>query len=168
LNRAVALKPFCSRAARSRTIAIASGIDESLTRAVVDDFRRRFVPQGKIAWIVGTSEVAVAVGDSAEAKQAVAAIGPAELPGVGIEDIGAGRLILVDCAPGQKRNFASCLAALARIFCLPETALVFVNAYRTRSDLATCTSPPWKTAAWFADEPGHYIEFNGGQFFSRR
>lgn len=147
---------------------IASNIHDPLIRAVVHDFLKRFVPQGQIAWIVGASEDFATIGETAKAQKVIATIARADLPSIGIQDIGGGRLILVDRALGHRPNFASCCKTLAQIFGLAETELVFVNAYRTRSDLANCALPPWGTVAWFADEPDHYIDFNGGRFWPRR
>ena len=90
-------------------------------------------------------------------------LGANELPSVGIEEQLTGRAILIDTERRCGALDAARRTAIEHKLRSVGVQLVFVCAFRARSDLAAVAEPPWQTVAWFSDEPDHYIEFNSGR-----
>jgi adenine-specific DNA-methyltransferase len=52
---------------------------------------------------------------------------------------------------------------LNRVFRVSGFGLVLVNAFGSRRELQELfVELPWRTSAWFADEPDHMIHFDSG------
>jgi hypothetical protein len=143
-------------------------IQDPLIQAVVSEFCRRLSPRGQIAWIAETGSKVVLVHVSTRARMATAAIASRDLPSVGIEEANPWRLILIDAVSTRGAMDETRRRTLARKLRRPGLGLIFVSAFQTRADLTILAKPPWGTVAWFADEPDHFIEFNGGRIRSRR
>lgn len=141
-------------------------IDDPLIRAIVLEFHRKFANRGGIAWVVDSSGKLVFASSSPVAQRVAASVPPIELPNVGVEDIESRRLILIDAVNVRGVIDHDRRMALARQPSFGAIELVFVSAFRSRSELALMSKPPWGTSAWFANEPDHSIEFNGGRMKS--
>jgi hypothetical protein len=72
-------------------------------------------------------------------------------------------LVLVDVARMRGQMTTERRDALNRMFRVGSFALVLVNAFASRRELQELfVEPPWRTSAWFTDEPGHMIHFDTG------
>lgn len=140
--------------------AIPSAVNP-ITRAVILEFGQRFAPQGEIAWVAESASAVNFVHTSHRMRHALAAIQSRDFPTVAIDESGSGRLILVDVAAVRGAMGESRRTLLARTLGHTARELIYVNAFRRRSDLATLARAPWGTVAWFADEPDHFIVFDG-------
>lgn len=137
-------------------------IQDSLIRAVVSEFRRRLAPRGHIAWIAEAGSEVALLSDSLRASVATSALSAFDLPNVGIEEASSCRLILIDATSARSPIDDNRREMLQRKLGIAGLELVFVSAFRSRSELARLAVPAWGTRAWFADEPDHFIEFDGG------
>ena len=138
------------------------GIQDPLVLAVVSEFRRGFARRGQLAWVVDTGPELAFVSMSPLARCVTASVSLIDLPNVGIEESESRRLILIDAASAHGALDENRRKMLALKIGRPALELVFVTAYRDRSELTLLTELPWGTTAWFKNEPGHFIDFNGG------
>lgn len=131
-------------------------------RAVLEKFRPRFVPRGRVVWDGGVTDKA-----TQNSRRRFLALGlcwppPQEIPDVVICDQKRRRLVLVDVAGRRGQMTAQRCESLKRMFYGSGLQLVLVNAFKSRRELQEISFDfPWWTSAWFADEPEHMIHFDG-------
>lgn len=133
-----------------------------LQRAVLEKFRPRFIPRGRVVWDGGVTDEATQI-----SRRRFFALGlcwppTPEIPDVVIYDQERRRLILIDVAGRHGQMTTKRCETLKRMFHGSGLQLVLVNAFTSRRELQEIFFDfPWWTSAWFADEPEHMIHFDG-------
>jgi type II restriction enzyme len=137
----------------------------AVVRAVLEAFRPRFIPQGRVVWVNEVCKPAIDVSDDDVRELGLKRSQRRQFPNVVLHDKERGWLVLID-VPGIRRPMSGKRCdALSRAFGAGGLSLVFVNAFKSRRELQELLAePPWGTSAWIANEPRHMIHFNGPKF----
>lgn len=91
---------------------------------------------------------------------------PGRLPNLVIHHEMGCRLVLIDVAKLQGLIDARRREALSKVFRRCGAGLIFVSAFSSRREfLEFVDEPAWETVVWFADEPNHFVYFDGRVLF---
>jgi adenine-specific DNA-methyltransferase len=144
------------------------GVENEVVKQVLLAFRARFTPGGRVLWVSEGSE------PTFTSKGGLRDLGVRvrqhrDLPSVVIHAPKKGRLFLIDVASLRGPMTLERREALADVFRECGVGLIFVNAFRSRSELEDSLSEfPWETVVWFAQEPDHLVHFDGRRLFGPR
>jgi adenine-specific DNA-methyltransferase len=140
-------------------------LQNAVVRAVLEEFRPRFIPQGLVLWVNEARKPAIDVSDEDVRELGLKRGQRRQLPNVVLHDKERGWLVLIDVPGIRGPMSAKRRDALRRAFGAGGFTLVAVNAFKSRLELQELLAePPWGTSAWIADEPDHMIHFNGPKF----
>jgi hypothetical protein len=152
------LRKMGAHKAKSRTqkSAPVSTAADKLARAIIEDFRAHFVPDGLLVHAGGAAD-----------KRTLASLGVADgagskMPDVVLYDRKRGLLFLVESITSHGLFDEKRRAELARLFARSKAGIVYVTAFPNRDAMVGHLERiDWETVAWAADEPSHLIHFNG-------
>ena len=134
----------------------------TLAESFIGEFVPRFAPGGKLVYVRGGNDPC----DGAALQNLGMDVDlPRIMPDLIFHDAARDWLLIVECASGKRLIDEMRLEELHRIFSQAKPDLVYVTAFPGRSAMASYPNHvAWGTHAWFADEPGHMIHFNGSRF----
>lgn len=131
-------------------------------RAVLEKFRPRFVPRGRVVWAGGASDEVTQVFRRRFSTLGLRWPPSREIPDIVIHDQTRRWLFLVDVAGLRGQMTVKRCESLKQMFHGSGLRLVLVNAFGSRRELQELFIDfPWWTSAWFANEPEHMIHFDG-------
>jgi hypothetical protein len=156
--------------ANGETRKLAAGPSSIITKAVVEEFSRRFLANPGVIFLSESGNKVVERDD--RLAQAVGLTIPADryLPDVLLVDLGPQRPLLVfvevvatdgPITASRKQAFLE----ITRAAGFPDSSIAFVTAYLDRSQAAFRKTAPelaWNSFAWFAAEPDHIVAFRQG------
>ena len=146
-------------------IELSAGGQNTLIRAIVEEFAPRFVRTPKILLLGDAANKEIISDESAMAKLGVVLLQRGKAPDVLIHDAKRDWLIIIEAVTShgpvdQKRK-----NELTDLFAKARPGLVFVTAFPdSKTYCRFCSSIAWETEVWIADAPDHMIHFNGERF----
>jgi len=141
---------------RKQKSAPVSTVADKLERAITEDFRAHFVPEGLLLHAGGAADKRTL------ASLGVAARARSKMPDVVLYDRKRGLLFLVESITSHGLFDEKRRARFARLFARSKAGLVYVTAFASREAMVgSLERIDWETVAWAADEPSHLIHFNG-------
>jgi hypothetical protein len=139
---------------------VKSFVRDPVLRAVLELFQPRFVPEAHLVWLIEEeTPVAPLVDDLA--NSGMYPISTCELPNVVFYERQSDRFVFVDVATIRGQMTSSRCAIIKRLFVERDSQIIPVNAFADRRAFRGDADLPWSSAAWFADEPDHLIQFDG-------
>ena len=156
------------------TRRMAPGPSSTISKAVVEEFAKRYLTNPAVLWISESGAKVVARDDELAAQLKLKISADRNLPDIILVDLGDGKghgLLLVfvevvatDGPITTQRQDA--LLAIATDAGFPKERVAFVTAYLDRSHAAfkkTVAELAWRSFAWFAAEPEHLIVLHDGR-----
>jgi adenine-specific DNA-methyltransferase len=146
-------------------IELSAGGQNTLIRAIVEEFAPRFVRSPKVLLLGDAANKEIISDVSAMTKLGVVLPQRGKAPDVLIHDAKRDWLIIIEAVTShgpvdQKRK-----NELAHLFTSARPGLVFVSAFPDRKTFTKFhASIAWETEVWIADAPDHMIHFNGERF----
>lgn len=142
-----------------------NGPSAVITKAVVEDFSRRFLREPAVLFISDSGEKIVARDEQLAAQIGLEIQADRNLPDVILVDVMSGRerLIFVEVVATDGAITPQRQQALAAVACKAKFSagsVFFVTAFADRATAAFRKLAPdlaWDTFAWFASEPAHLI-----------
>jgi hypothetical protein len=152
------------------TRRLAAGPSSVITKAVVEEFSRRFLVRGGVIFLSESGNKVVARDE--ELARAIGLTIPADryLPDILMVDLGPKQALLVfvevvasdgPITAARKEAFLK----ITRVAGFPDRQVAFVTAYLDRGQPAFRKTVPelaWNSFAWFASEPDHLVVFREG------
>lgn len=143
------------------------GIRNALLNEVLGAFYLHFTSGGRVLWVTEDNDPILA-SRQVLSELGVSLLRPRSLPSVVIYFTQRGLLVLIDVAELRGLMTSKRREALMKVFGGCRVELIFVSAFRSRSEFQeSLTEPPWGTVVWFADEPDHLVYFNDGSLLGR-
>lgn len=155
------------------TRRMAPGPSSTISKAVVEEFAKRYLARPAVLWISESGAKVVSRDDELAAQLKLKISADRNLPDIILVDLGDNKghgLLLVfvevvatDGPVTTQRQEA--LLAIATDAGFPKERVVFVTAYLDRSHAAfkkTIAELAWRSFAWFAAEPEHLIVLYDG------
>jgi hypothetical protein len=156
--------------ANGETRKLAAGPSSIITKAVVEEFSKRFLANPGVIFLSESGNKVVERDD--RLAQAVGLTIPADryLPDILLVDLGPQHPLLVfvevvatdgPITASRKQAFLE----ITRAAGFPDSSIAFVTAYLDRSQAAFRKTAPelaWNSFAWFAAEPDHIVAFRQG------
>ena len=136
-------------------------IQDEMCRNVLHEFVPRFAPTSKLVWlsvdgrapiVALTEELPIAVAKSSKWGC---------MPNVILNDHDRHRRIAIDVYSLIGQFCAQRHTILEHLLREDEFELILVNAIAKRQEFVDFAEIPWSTIVWFANEPNHFIHFNG-------
>jgi len=146
-------------------IELSAGGQNTLIRAIVEEFTPRFVRSPKVLLLGDAANKEIISDEQTMAKLGVVLPQRGKAPDVLIHDAKRDWLIIVEAVTShgpvdQKRK-----NELTEIFSNARPGLVFVSAFPDRKTFTKFHAAiAWETEVWIADAPDHMIHFNGERF----
>lgn len=146
-------------------IGLSAGGQNTLIRAIVEEFTPRFVRGAKVL-LLGDAAIKEIISDAVALEKLGIIMPPrGKAPDVLIHDSKRDWLIVIEAVTShgpvdQKRK-----NELTDLFASARPGLVFVSAFPDSKTYGRfCTAIAWETEVWIADAPDHMIHFNGERF----
>ena len=156
--------------ANKETRTLAPGPSSIITKAVVEDFARRFLIKPAVLWLSESGNKVVARDDKLAAAIGLKIEADKNLPDLILADLGAADPLLVfvevvatDGAVTPRRRAA--LLALTDAAGFPHSQVAFVTAYEDRDSAGfrrTVSGLAWGSFAWFRSEPAQIVVLRDG------
>lgn len=153
------------RIASGKEILITPGEHSELIKAIIEDFRPRFVPDGELIYAGDTGEKMGYFNKDLLLELGVEVNSHGKMPDVVIYYPEKEWLILIESVTshgpvdGKRHN------ELEKLFANSKVGIVYVTAFPNRSLMARYLNDiAWETEVWVADSPSHLIHFNGVRF----
>ena len=146
-------------------IELSAGGQNTLLRAIVEEFSPRFVRSPKILLLGDAANKEIISDETRMAALGVVLPQRGKAPDVLIHDPTRDWLIIIEAVTShgpvdQKRK-----NELSKIFSTARPGLVFVSAFPDRKTFTKFQAAiAWETEVWIADAPDHMIHFNGERF----
>jgi adenine-specific DNA-methyltransferase len=146
-------------------IELSAGGQNTLIRAIVEEFAPRFVRSPKVLLLGDAANKEIISDEHAMAKLGVVLPQRGKAPDVLIHDTQRDWLIVIEAVTShgpvdQKRK-----NELTKLFAKARPGLVFVSAFPDRKTFTKFHAAiAWETEVWIADAPDHMIHFNGERF----
>ena len=147
------------------TIQLSAGGQNSLIRAIVEEFVPRFILSPQVLLLGDAANKEIISDDAGLVALGIMLPQRGKAPDVLIHDAGRDWIIVVEAVTShgpvdQKRK-----NELTQIFASARHGLVFVSAFPDRKSFSRFqASIAWETEVWIADAPDHMIHFNGERF----
>lgn len=155
----------CVRMPDGAVIELSAGGQNTLIRAIVEEFAPRFVRSPKILLLGDAANKEIISDESTMASLGVVLPQRGKVPDVLIHDTQRDWLIIIEAVTShgpvdQKRK-----NELNHLFAKSRPGLVFVSAFPDRKTFTKFHAAiAWETEVWIADAPDHMIHFNGERF----
>lgn len=147
------------------SVYLSAGGQNTLIRAIVEEFTSRFVRQPKILLLGDAANKEIVSDRSAMIDLGIALSERGKAPDVLIHDTKRDWLVVVEAVTShgpidqKRKNELNDLLGRAR------PGLVFVSAFPDRRTFTKFhASIAWETEVWIADAPDHLIHYNGVRF----
>ncbi len=146
-------------------IELSAGGQNTLIRAIVEEFAPRFVRSPKVLLLGDAANKEIISDEKTMAKLGVFLPERGKAPDVLIHDTQRDWLIIIEAVTShgpvdQKRK-----NELTALFAKARPGLVFVTAFPdSKTYCRFCSNIAWETEVWIADAPDHMIHFNGERF----
>lgn len=146
-------------------IELSAGGQNTLIRAIVEEFAPRFVRSPKVLLLGDAANKEIISDEKTMAKLGVVLPERGKAPDVLIHDTQRDWLIIIEAVTShgpvdQKRK-----NELTGLFAKARPGLVFVTAFPdSKTYCRFCSNIAWETEVWIADAPDHMIHFNGERF----
>jgi len=156
------------------TRRMAPGPSSQISKAVVEEFARRFLPAPAVLWLSESGAKIVARDDELAARIKLKIASDRNLPDIILVDLGDGKrsdvlLVFIEVVATDGPVTTQRRGALLKIATdagFQEQNLAFVTAYLDRSHTAfkkTVAELAWNSFAWFAAEPQDLMILRGGK-----
>lgn len=148
-----------------KEVTLSPGGQNSLIRAIVEEFCSRFVPGGQVLY-VGDAEEKFAIWDERALESAGVRPDPhGKMPDVIVRDANRDWLIVVEAVTSHGPVDSKRRQELAEIFRETTLGVLYVSAFASRAALSEFISDiSWETDVWLEDAPTHLIHFDGEHF----
>ena len=146
-------------------VTLSPGGQNSLIRAIVEEFCSRFVPGGQVLY-VGDAEEKFAIWDERALESVAVRPDPhGKMPDVIVRDASRDWLIVVEAVTSHGPVDSKRRQELAEIFRETTLGVLYVSAFASRAALSEFISDiSWETDVWLEDSPTHLIHFDGERF----
>jgi hypothetical protein len=148
-----------------RAVTISPGGQNSLIRAVVEEFCPRFAPNGIVVYIGDARNKFLHLEADYLQRLGVTIPAPAKIPDVVVHHTGKSWLLLIEAVTSAGPVDGKRRRELKELFAGCKAGLVFVTAFGTRHAMRSFLPQiSWETEVWIAEAPDHLIHFNGERF----
>ena len=146
-------------------VTLSPGGQNSLIRAIVEEFCSRFVPGGQVLY-VGDAEEKFAIWEGSALESAGVRPDPhGKMPDVIVRDASRDWLIVIEAVTSHGPVDSKRRQELAEIFRETALGVLYVSAFVSRAALSEFISEiSWETDVWLEDSPTHLIHFDGERF----
>jgi hypothetical protein len=156
------------------TRRMAAGPSSVISKAVIEEFARRYLKNPAVLWISESGAKIVARDDELAAQLKLKISADRNLPDIILVDLGDGKnggmlLVFIEVVATDGPVTSQRQEALLKIATeagFPEKRVAFVTAYLDRSHGAfkkTVSELAWRSFAWFAAEPAHLLVLYEGK-----
>ncbi len=156
------------------TRRMTSGPSSVISKAVIEEFARRYLRNAAVLWISESGAKVVARDDELAGQLGLRISADRNLPDIMLVDLGDERapgivLVFVEVVATDGPITAQRQEALLKIATaagFPAARVAFVTAYLDRSHAAfkkTVSELAWRSFAWFAAEPEHLLVLHDGK-----
>ncbi len=147
---------------QGQDVHLTTGEHGALVQAVVEEFVPHLTPDAEVIHINADSPGTVYWSRNAPQWLALDPALHDKLPDIALYSESRGQLFLIDTAANRGPINARRRADLEEIFSQAPAELVYFTVFSSRnSAVDQLDEIAWETRVWFADEPTHYIYFNG-------
>ncbi|MCH7228988.1 BsuBI/PstI family type II restriction endonuclease [Haloferula sp. A504] len=146
-------------------IEISAGGQNTLIRAIVEEFAPRFVRSPKVILLGDAANKEIISDDATMKELGICLPQRGKAPDVLVHDIQRDWLVIIEAVTShgpvdQKRK-----NELTDLFAKVRPGLVFVSAFPDRRTFTKFHAAiAWETEVWIAETPDHMIHFNGERF----
>ena len=147
------------------SIQLSAGGQNTLIRAIIEEFTPRFVQSPKVLLLGDAANKEIICDDEALTELGIVLPKRGKAPDVLIHDAKRDWLIVIEAVTShgpvdQKRK-----NELTILFASARSGLVFVTTFPDRRTFTKFHAAiAWETEVWIADAPDHMIHFNGERF----
>jgi hypothetical protein len=153
------------RIAEGKEITLSPGEHSQLIRAIIEDFRAYFLPDGQLIYAGDTGDKLGHFDVQGLADLGVEIDRHGKMPDVVLYDARRMWLLLVEAVTSSGPVDGKRHAELHRLFGPSKAGIVYVTAFPNRALMQRYLSEiAWETEVWIADAPSHLIHFNGEKF----
>jgi adenine-specific DNA-methyltransferase len=146
-------------------ISLSPGGQNELIKDIVEQFRVRFTPGGKVLYVGDAGSKLLVFEEEAFAALGLTFDLHGKMPDVVIHFTAKNWLVLVEAVTSHGPINPLRHRQLKNLFAGSSAGLVFVTAFLDRKAmLEYLRDISWETEVWIADEPDHLIHFNGERF----
>lgn len=146
-------------------VTLSPGGQNSLIRAIVEEFCSRFAPGGQVLY-VGDAEEKFAIWEEGALESAGVRPDPhGKMPDVIVRDASRDWLIVIEAVTSHGPVDSKRRQELAEIFRDTTLGILYVSAFASRVALSEFINDiSWETDVWLEDSPTHLIHFDGERF----
>lgn len=146
-------------------IALSPGGQNSLIKAIVEQFCPAFAPGGVVLYIGDTENKFVHLETAGLAALGVTLDAATKIPDVIVHYRARNWLLLIEAVTSAGPVDGKRRKELKDLFTGCKAGLVFVTAFENRRTMQSFISQiAWESEVWLADDPDHMIHFNGERF----
>ncbi|HEX6777399.1 MAG TPA: BsuBI/PstI family type II restriction endonuclease [Ktedonobacterales bacterium] len=146
-------------------ISLSPGGQNELIKDIIEQFRVRFTPGGKVLYVGDAGSKLLVFEEEAFAALGLTFDMHGKMPDVVIHYPVKNWLVLVEAVTSHGPINPLRHRQLKSLFANSSAGLVFVTAFLDRKAmLEYLRDISWETEVWIADEPDHLIHFNGERF----
>jgi adenine-specific DNA-methyltransferase len=146
-------------------ISLSPGGQNELIKDIIEQFRVRFTPGGKVLYVGDAGSKLLVFEEEAFAALGLTFDLHGKMPDVVIHEPVKNWLVLVEAVTSHGPITPLRHRQLKSLFAGSSAGLVFVTAFLDRKAmLEYLRDISWETEVWIADEPDHLIHFNGERF----
>jgi adenine-specific DNA-methyltransferase len=146
-------------------IELSAGGQNTLIRAIVEEFTPRFVRGAKVLFLGDAANKEIISDSVALAELGIVLPPRGKAPDVLIHDSKRDWLIVIEAVTSHRPVDQKRKNELYVILASARPGLVFVSAFPDSKTYGRyCTAIAWETEVWIADAPDHMIHFNGERF----
>ena len=148
-----------------KEVTLSPGGQNSLIRAIVEEFCSRFVPGGQVLY-VGDAEEKFAIWEEGALESAGVRPDPhGKMPDVIVRDASRDWLIVIEAVTSHGPVDSKRRQELAEIFQEATLGVLYVSAFASRAALSEFINDiSWETDVWLEESPTHLIHFDGERF----
>jgi adenine-specific DNA-methyltransferase len=148
-----------------QAIQLSSGGQNTLIKAILEEFCPRFTPCGLVLYIGGAGNKFIINEDKKFQEMGINLDPHGKMPDVVIYYQQQDWLILIEAVTSHGPVNLKRRNELQSLFQGSQKGLVFVTAFSSRKEMTRYLAEiSWKTEVWVADQPEHMIHFNGERF----
>jgi hypothetical protein len=136
-------------------------IRDPVLQAVVEKFQPQFIPRSRLVCLIEGDESLSTFGVDDLADSGLNTTPIYERPNAIFYDAKSRQLVLVDVAAIMGQMTPERCVILRKLFAGCNSQLILINAFADRRDFRANVELPWSSAAWFASEPEHLVQFDG-------
>lgn len=165
LERRRDLERIPVRFGTTKSATLSPGGQNTLIKAVVEEFCSRFTPSAEVLYIGDAEGKFLLFDEETLRRLGVTVASPEKMPDIVVYYQAKNWLVLIEAVASAGPVDGKRRQELKRLFKGARAGLVFVTAFETRASLRGFLGQiSWESEVWIADDPDHLIHFDGERF----